>query len=92
LYEHIPADMRGRVLGTITAGAWLAMPLGVLLGGVLTEQLGVGPLLVLLALAYLATTLSMAILPALRGMDRPVPDLAPTCRGTSSWSPPASRV
>ncbi len=59
-YEHIPADMRGRVLGTITAGAWLAMPLGVLLGGVLTEQLGVGPLLVLLALAYLATTLSMA--------------------------------
>jgi MFS family permease len=77
-YEHIPADMRGRVLGTITAGAWLAMPLGVLLGGVLTEQLGVGPLLVLLAVAYLATTLTMALLPALRGMDRPVPDLAST--------------
>jgi uncharacterized membrane protein YoaK (UPF0700 family) len=76
--------MRGRVLGTITAGAWLAMPLGVLLGGVLTEQLGVGPLLVLLALAYLATTLSMAILPALRGMDRPVLDRAPTSRGTST--------
>ena len=50
------------------------MPLGVLLGGVLTEQLGVGPLLVLLALAYLATTLSMATLPAMRGMNRPVPD------------------
>jgi MFS family permease len=77
-YEHIPADMRGRVLGTITAGAWLAMPLGVLLGGVLTEQLGVGPLLVLLALAYLATTLSMATLPAMRGMNRPVPDLTLT--------------
>jgi MFS family permease len=72
-YEHIPADMRGRVLGTITAGAWLAMPLGVLLGGVLTEQLGVGPLLVMLAVAYLATTLSMAALPAMRGMNRRVP-------------------
>jgi len=77
-YEHIPADMRGRVLGTITAGAWLAMPLGVLLGGVLTEQLGVDPLLVLLALAYLATTLSMAILPAMRGMNRPVHATAST--------------
>ena len=72
-YEHIPADMRGRVLGTITAGAWLAMPLGVLLGGVLTDQLGVGAMMVGLALAYLATTLSMAALPAMRGMDRRTP-------------------
>ncbi len=69
-YERIPAGMRGRVLGTITAGAWIAMPLGMLLGGALTEQLGVGPLLLMLALAYLATTLSMAILPAMREMDR----------------------
>ncbi len=72
-YEHIPADMRGRVLGTITAGAWLAMPLGVLLGGVLTDQLGVGAMMVGLALAYLATTLSMAALPAMRDMDRRIP-------------------
>jgi MFS family permease len=75
--EHIPADLRGRVLGTITAGAWLAMPLGVLLGGLLTEQLGVGPLLAVLALAYLATTLSMAALPDLRGMNRPAPAPSP---------------
>lgn len=74
-YEHIPADMRGRVLGTITAGAWLAMPLGVLLGGVFTEQLGVRAVLVVIALAYLATTLSMAALPAMRGMDRRTPAL-----------------
>jgi MFS family permease len=77
-YEHIPADMRGRVLGTITAGAWLAMPLGVLLGGVLTDQLGVGAMMVGLALAYLATTLSMAALPAMRGMDRRIPALVTT--------------
>jgi MFS family permease len=77
-YEHIPADMRGRVLGTITAGAWLAMPLGVLLGGVFTEQLGVRAVLVVIALAYLATTLSMAALPAMRGMDRRMPALGTT--------------
>jgi len=77
-YEHIPADMRGRVLGTITAGAWLAMPLGVLLGGVFTDQLGVRAVLVVIALAYLATTLSMAALPAMRGMDRRIPALGTT--------------
>ncbi len=69
-FERIPAHMRGRVLGTITAGAWIAMPLGVLLGGVLTERFGVHVLLIALGLAYLGTTLSMAFIPAMRGMDR----------------------
>ncbi len=69
-YERIPPDMRGRVFGTVTAGAWAAMPLGTLLGGILTEQLGVQPLLISLGLTYLATTLSMAVIPAMRQMDR----------------------
>lgn len=69
-YERIPPEMRGRVFGTITAGAWAAMPLGTLLGGILTEQLGVQPLLISLGLTYLATTLSMAVIPAMRQMDR----------------------
>ncbi len=38
--------MRGRVFGTITAGAWIAMPFGMLLGGVLTEKLGVSTVLI----------------------------------------------
>jgi MFS family permease len=69
-YERIPPHMRGRVFGVITAGAWAAMPLGMLLGGVLTEQLGVQPMLILLGVTYLVVTLSMAFIPAMRQMDR----------------------
>jgi MFS family permease len=74
-YERIPADMRGRVFGTITAGAWVAMPLGMLLGGILTEQFGVQLLLISLGLAYLVTTLSMAFIPAMQGINRPADPL-----------------
>ena len=38
-FERIPQNMRGRVFGAVTAGAWIAMPLGMLLGGVFTERL-----------------------------------------------------
>jgi predicted MFS family arabinose efflux permease len=71
-YERIPPDMRGRVFGTITAGAWAAMPLGILLGGILTEQFGVRPLLIALGFTYLATTCSMAVIPAMHEMNRRV--------------------
>lgn len=71
-FEHIPADMRGRVFGAITAGAWLAMPLGMLLGGVWTESLGTYPLLIGLGVTYFLTTLSMAFIPAMKEMNRKV--------------------
>jgi MFS family permease len=69
-YERIPPHMRGRVFGVITAGAWAAMPLGVLLGGLLTDRLGVQVMLILLGATYFMTTLSMAFIPAMRQMDR----------------------
>ncbi len=69
-FERIPQGMRGRVFGTITAGAWVAMPFGMLLGGVLTEKLGVSAVLVGLGIIYLATTLSMVFIAAMREMDR----------------------
>ena len=62
--------MRGRVLGTLQAGAWLTMPLGVLLAGWLTEWLGLRPLLVAVAAIYMLATLSMLIIPALRELDK----------------------
>lgn len=71
-YERIPPNMRGRVFGTITAGAWAAMPLSVLAAGVLTEKFGVQLMLIGIGLIYLATTLSMAFIPAMREMDRRV--------------------
>jgi len=69
-FERIPVDMRGRVFGAITAGAWMAMPLGMLLGGVLTENLGTFVMMIALAIVYFITTLSMAFIPAMKEMNR----------------------
>ena len=74
ILERVPSDMRGRVLGSIQAAAWMTMPLGVLLAGVLTEWLGLQPLLLAVAATYLVATVSMLFIPALRELDRrPVP-------------------
>jgi MFS family permease len=69
-FERIPPTMRGRVFGAVTAGAWIAMPLGMLLGGVLTDRFGTFPMLIGLAVTYLITTLSMAFVPAMKEMNR----------------------
>jgi MFS family permease len=69
-FERIPSHMRGRVFGAITAGAWIAMPLGMLLGGILTERLGTFVMLVGMAIAYFITTGSMAFIPAMKEMNR----------------------
>ena len=71
-FERIPANMRGRVFGAITAGAWVAMPLGMLLGGILTDRLGTFIMMIGLAVTYLITTLSMAFIPAMKEMNRKV--------------------
>ncbi|MFH1185611.1 MAG: MFS transporter [Chloroflexota bacterium] len=70
IFERVPADMRGRVLGTIQAGTWVTMPLGMLIAGVLTELLGLQTLLLALALSYLAATLSMLFIPVLRELNQ----------------------
>ena len=69
-FERIPAHMRGRVFGAITSGAWVAMPLGMLLGGILTENLGTYTMLIGLGIVYFLTTLSMAFIPAMKEMNR----------------------
>ncbi len=70
LYERVPSDMRGRVLGSVMAGAWLTMPLGMLLAGFLTEAFGLRTLLIAVALAYPLATLGMIFVPALRELDQ----------------------
>jgi len=69
-FEQIPPTMRGRVLGVVTSGAWIAMPLGMLLGGVLVDRLGTFWVLIGIGVTYLIATLSMAVIPAMRAMDR----------------------
>jgi MFS family permease len=71
-YERVPVIMRGRVFGVITALAWAAMPLGSLIAGVLTDRLGLTSLLIGIGLIYIAATLSMGIIPAMRGMNKTI--------------------
>ncbi len=69
-FERIPPNMRGRVFGAITAGAWIAMPFGMLLGGILTDRLGTFVMMIGLAITFFITTLSMAFIPAMKEMNR----------------------
>jgi len=55
-YERIPAELRGRVLGTVTAVAYAAIPLGILVGGLLLEAVGIGATLLAIGLCYFAVT------------------------------------
>jgi MFS family permease len=85
-YERIPSNMRGRVLGSITAVAYLAMPVGMLLSGYVIELVNVQWLLIALGVCYLATTLTLAINPAIREMDLPSPALSlPISRTAGEW-------
>jgi MFS family permease len=69
-YERIPADMRGRVFGIVTAGAWIAMPLSELAAGFLVNWLGTMPVILGCGVTYVAATVSMLAIPSMRAMDR----------------------
>lgn len=71
ILQRVPRSMRGRVNGTITAGAFVAMPAGMLIAGFVSQQYGVVSAIVLIAAAYLVVTLSIFVNPAMREMDRP---------------------
>ena len=68
--EIVPSELRGRVFGAVRAGAWAAIPLGILLGGVVVAAVGV-------AATFLAMGVLLALVvgygffnPAFREMDR----------------------
>ena len=69
-YEIIPPQLRGRVLGAVTSGAWAAIPAGILLGGILVDAVGVGPTILGIGICYVAVTLFGFFNPAFREMDR----------------------
>jgi len=76
-YERTPVEMRGRVLGLIQAMAWGAMPLGVLLGGVLVEATTIGASLVISAAVYVSVALSLTVNRGVSDLDR-VPVTSPS--------------
>ncbi|TFV87925.1 MFS transporter [Blastococcus sp. CT_GayMR16] len=69
--ERVPAGMRARVYGLIGAGAWAAMPVGSLLGGVAVEQVGLRTTLVAVGLAYVLLVLTPLLGGPWRELRRP---------------------
>ncbi|MGI8646445.1 MAG: MFS transporter [Nocardioides sp.] len=77
-FERIPAHLVGRVSSLSTGVCFALMPLGGLLGGLLITGIGLSPALLVIGAAYFVATMSPAVLPAFRGMDRrPAPEPAP---------------
>jgi MFS family permease len=72
-FELVPPDLRGRVFGAFKAGAWASIPLGVLLGGVVVEAIGVAATFLGIGLCYLVVTGYGFFNPAFRAMDRRQP-------------------
>ncbi|MFX5522354.1 hypothetical protein ABTD78_24090, partial [Acinetobacter baumannii] len=64
MYERVPPRLRGRVLGAVRSGAYVAIPAGVRVAGRLVEGIGLGGVLVAIAASYLVVTLSIFLNPA----------------------------
>lgn len=69
-FERIPREMVGRVTSLTSALCWSLMPLGGVFGGVLVSGIGLSPALMVVGVAYFATTMAPALLPSFRGMNR----------------------
>jgi MFS family permease len=68
--ELVPSRLRGRVFGAVRAGAWAAIPLGVLLGGLLVAAIGATGTFLAIGVAYAAVVGYGFFNPAFREMDR----------------------
>jgi len=75
-FERIPREMVGRVTALSSALCWSLMPLGGVLGGVLVSGIGLSPTLLVVGVAYFATTMAPALIPSFRGMNRQQPAAA----------------
>ena len=69
-FERVPVLMRGRVFGMTTAGAFSAMPLGVLIAGFMVESLGLRSTLLAVGACYVLATATLIVNPAIREMDQ----------------------
>jgi MFS family permease len=71
-FERIPRAMVGRVTALSSALCWSLMPFGGVLGGVLVSGIGLSPAFLVIGFAYFAATMSPALIPSFRGMNRQV--------------------
>jgi predicted MFS family arabinose efflux permease len=77
-FELVPTELRGRVFGAVRAGAWAAIPLGVLVSGVVVDAIGIAATFFAIGACYLAVTLYGFFNPAFAALDDPPPSDAAT--------------
>lgn len=68
--EIVPTQLRGRVFGAVRGGAWAAIPLGVLLGGVSVAALGVAATFLAISVLLAAVVAYGLFNPSFRELDR----------------------
>lgn len=72
LQERVPAEVRGRVFGTIIGTALAAAPLGMAAAGFLIETMGLRLVLTIVAAGFLAVAAFALVAPGFRALDTPV--------------------
>lgn len=70
--ERTPMQMRGRVFGTVQACNMIAAPIGLLVGGFVTERFGVRTGLIAIMAGYVVIVVVSLANTAIRAMDTPV--------------------
>jgi MFS family permease len=77
LQSRTPSDVLGRVFGTLSAGAMLATPLGMLLGGLVISRFGIEASFLICGGTIIAVLVFCLLSPSLRELDAPPLDHAP---------------
>ena len=67
--RNVPDDKMGRAMGLLTAAMGLATPVGIAIGGVLAEAMGVAPFFIVDGLACLALGLALYLPKSVRALD-----------------------
>jgi MFS family permease len=70
LLERVPSRLQARVLGTVKASAWVGIPFGSLVGGLLAQTIGLRGALLACGVVMLLATIPPFVFPAWRGLDR----------------------
>jgi MFS family permease len=68
--ELVPTQLRGRVFGAVRGGAWAAIPLGTLLGGVIVGAAGVAATFLAIGVLLALVVAYGFVNPAFRELDR----------------------
>ena len=70
-FERIPAHLRARVLALTNSAAWVLIPFGGLVGGLLSDRFGVSAALLACGAVYTVATVLPALRPEWSQLDRP---------------------